>query len=79
MLQKQAKNYLFIKKGAEMSPCEIQSLLDYDRGQCAESSYLNKEASKDYLTVTRRKLHRITTFMFPIQVVPTECLFGEMA
>ena len=27
-------------KSAEISPCEIQSLLDYDRRQCAESSYL---------------------------------------
>ena len=40
MLHKQGKNYLFIKKSAEMSPCQIRSLLDYDSGQCAESSHL---------------------------------------
>ena len=40
MLHKQTKNYLFIRESAEMSPCEIRSLLDYDRGQYAESSYL---------------------------------------
>ena len=37
---KQAKYCLSIHKSAEISPCEIQSLLDYDRSQCAESSYL---------------------------------------
>ena len=31
MLDKQATNYLFILKSAEISPCKIQSLLDYDR------------------------------------------------
>ena len=40
MLHKQAKNYLFVKKSAEMFSCEIRSLVDYDRGQFAESSYL---------------------------------------
>ena len=40
MLHKQAKNYLLIQKSAEISRCEIRSLLDYDRGQCADSSYL---------------------------------------
>ena len=28
MLHKQAKNFLFIKNSAEMSPCEIRSLLE---------------------------------------------------
>ena len=40
MLHKHAKNYLLIKKSVEISPCEIRYLLDYDRGQCADSSYL---------------------------------------
>ena len=50
MLHKQAKNYLLIQKSAEISPCEIRSLLDYDRGQCAESSYLKarKESNTTY-------------------------------
>ena len=30
-----------------VSPCEIRSLLDYDRGQCAESSYLEYFATLD--------------------------------
>ena len=38
MLHKQAKNYLLILKSVEISLCEIRSLLDYDRGQCADSS-----------------------------------------
>ena len=50
MLHKQAKNYLFIKKSEEMSPCEIRSLLDYDRGQCGDLSYL--KSGVDALTVT---------------------------
>ena len=45
MLHKQAKKYLLIPKSAEISPCEIRSLLDYDRGQCAESSYLKDDVS----------------------------------
>ena len=28
-------------KSVEMSPCKIRSLLDYDRDQCAKSSYFN--------------------------------------
>ena len=41
MLHKHAKNYLLIQKSVGISPCEIRSLSDYDKGQCAESSYLN--------------------------------------
>ena len=41
MLNKQAENYLLIQKSAEISPCEIRSLLEYDRCQCVEESYLN--------------------------------------
>ena len=40
MLHKEATNYLLIKESAEMPPCKIQYLVDYDRGQCDDSSYL---------------------------------------
>ena len=40
VLHKTGQNYILIEKGAEMSRCEMQSLLDYDRRQCADSSYL---------------------------------------
>ena len=41
---------IYLSKSAEISPCEIRSLLDYDRGQCAESSYLNRVTVLLYLT-----------------------------
>ena len=34
-------------ESAEISPCEIRSLLDYDKGQCTESSYLKYFGEKD--------------------------------
>ena len=41
MLHKQVKGYLFIERIAKISLFEIRSLLNYDRGQCGESSYLD--------------------------------------
>ena len=38
MLHKQVKNYQFIKESAEISPCDIRSLLDYDKGRVREGS-----------------------------------------
>ena len=37
MLQKQAKNYLLIRKVQKY----LQAKSDYEKGKCAESSYLN--------------------------------------
>ena len=47
MLHKETKYYPLIQKSAETSPCEIRSLLDYDRGQCAESIYLDEKLSNN--------------------------------
>ena len=41
MLHKQAKNYLLIQKVQKYLHAKSDSLLDYDRGQCVDSSYLN--------------------------------------
>ena len=40
MLLKQSKNCLFMAGSQHFSPGDIQFQLIYDRGQCAESSYL---------------------------------------
>ena len=44
-------------------------------------SCINKDASKESFNCaeTQGIHHRIKSFMFPIQLFPTECLFGEMA
>ena len=39
-LLKQTKNCLFMAESQHFSPGDIQFQLVYDRGQCAESSYL---------------------------------------
>ena len=41
MLHKQAKNCVFVTGSQHFSPGDIQFQLVYDKGQCAESSYLN--------------------------------------
>ena len=36
----------YLLKNAEISPCEIRVLIDYDRGQHADSSYLKGATSR---------------------------------
>ena len=43
--------------------------LRFGEGHCAVSGNLNKDASKDSLTVPRGIHHRIKAFMFPIQLL----------
>ena len=50
MLDKQAKNCLFIKKSAEIPPWKIRSFLDYDRSHCAEASYL-RNCKRRYISL----------------------------
>ena len=38
-----------------MSPCEIRSLLDYDRSQCTDSSCLNPSGTKGFGTHTKHQ------------------------
>ena len=61
MLHKQAKIYLLIQKSAEIYPCEIRSLLDYDRGQCAESSYLKMQTPSLADSIRNRLTKLLTT------------------
>ena len=58
MLHKQFKTYLLIQNSAEISPSEFRSLLDYDMGQCAESSDLYFTILK-VLQLKKRTLHTI--------------------
>ena len=64
MLHEQAKNYLLIEKSAEIARREIGSLLDYDRGQCAKSSYLNDAWYKALDRSSSSLLHASGDFVY---------------
>ena len=65
MLHKQAKNLVLIQKSAEISPHEIRSLLEYERGQCAESSHLKAIQLSALVTLQRSFTNQVASEVCP--------------
>ena len=63
--------YLFMRNSAEISPCEIRSLLDYDRGQCAKPSYLKTTKLKAF-TDGIRAISSVSSLKFGSLLFPWE-------